>query len=84
MKALSVMGEVKGLIHQARQAKKTGKRDSDGQLTSDGGARGSDFVPPMSPLAEEESEGEDTEKESEGEDKGRMGMEVDEEDTTEK
>ena len=85
MKALKVMDEVKVLIQQARQprqSKKTGKRDSEGQLTSGGGARGSDYVPPMSPLAEEESEGEDTEEEEE--DTDRLGMEVDEEDTTEK
>ena len=45
MKASKVMGEVKVLIQQARQprqSKKTGKRDSEGQLTSGGGARGSD------------------------------------------
>ena len=85
MKAVKVMGEVKALIQEARQprkSKKTGKRDSEGQLTSGGGARGSDYVPPMSPLAEEESEGEDTEEEEEDTDK--LGMEVDEEDTTEK
>ena len=84
MKALKVMDEVKVLIQQARQprqSKKTGKRDSEGQLTSGGGARGSDYAPPMSPLAEEESEGEDTEEE---EDTDKLGMEVDEEDATEK
>ena len=81
MKASKVMGEVKELIQDARQSKKAGKRDSEGQLTSGGGARGSDYVPPMSPLQEEESEGGDTEEE---EDRDSMGMEVDEEDTTEK